>query len=200
MARPTTYDEDLRRRLLDATADQVDRNGPERASLREIARAAGTSTSAVYALFGGKEDLLAAVVADAFASFAAAQAQAAPGGLRTLGEAYRAWALEHPALYRLMFSGVLAAYEQADGSPDEALAPLIAALATRGADDPLTAALTVWAHVHGAVSLEFACVAPPDVDADIVYAAVLDAVERLWPVSAPAPAAPATPQPGHRGR
>jgi AcrR family transcriptional regulator len=133
MARPTTYDEDLRRRLLDAAAQQVDRDGPERTSLREIARTAGTSTSAVYALFGGKEDLLAAVVADAFASFAAAQAEAAPGGLRALGEAYRAWALEHPALYRLMFSGVLAAYEHTTESPDEALAPLVAALAARGA-------------------------------------------------------------------
>lgn len=185
MARPTTYDEDLRTRLLDAAADQVDRNGPERASLREIARAAGTSTSAVYTLFGGKEELLAAVVSSAFASFAAAQADAAPGGLRALGVAYRTWALEHPALYRLMFSGVLADYEQATGPTDESMTPLITALAARGADDPMTAALTVWAHVHGAVSLEFACVAPPEVDTDAVYTAVLDAVERLWPEVTP---------------
>lgn len=163
----------------------MDRTGPERASLREIARAADTSTSAVYALFGGKEELFAALVSSAFASFAAAQAEAAPGGLRALGLSYRAWAHEHPALYRLMFSGVLAGYEASDGPEDESLTPLVTALAARGAADPLTAALTVWAHVHGAVSLEFACVAPPGVDTDAVYTAVLDDVERRWPEVTP---------------
>jgi AcrR family transcriptional regulator len=185
MARPTTYDDDLRARLLEATAEQVDRTGPARASLREIARAAGTSTSAVYTLFGGKDELLGALVQSAFTSFATAQGQAAPQGLRALGEAYRAWALEHPALYRLMFSGVLADYERPSDASDDALAPLVQALAARGAADPLAAAYAVWAHVHGAVGLEFAGVAPPEVDYDAVYATVLDSVESLWPAVTP---------------
>ena len=179
MARPSTYDEALRSRLLAATADAVAADGPDRVSLRDVARAAGTSTSAVYTLFGGKDELLAAVIADGFGSFAASQRAAEPAGLRALGIAYRTWAHEHPSLYRLMFGGALASYE-GEGST-EALDPLIGALAVRGARDPLGAALTVWAHVHGAVSLEFACVAPPEIDADAVYADVLDAIERLWP-------------------
>lgn len=181
MARPSTYDDALRTRLLEATADAVAADGPERVSLRDVARAAGTSTSAVYTLFGGKDDLLAAVIADGFASFAGAQRDAAHGGLRALGVAYRAWALAHPSLYRLMFGGLLASYE-GDGTND-ALDPLITALAERGAADPLAAALVVWSHVHGAVSLEFACVAPPEIDTDTVYSDVLDAVERLWPAA-----------------
>jgi AcrR family transcriptional regulator len=179
MARPPVYDDALRANLLAATADAVAAEGPDRVSLREVARAAATSTSAVYALFGGKDELLAAVIADGFASFAASQRDAEPEGLRALGEAYRAWAHEHPSLYRLMFGGALASYE-GEGTED-ALDPLIRSLARRGAADPLAAALTVWAHVHGAVSLEFASVCPPAVDADAVYAGVLDAIERLWP-------------------
>jgi AcrR family transcriptional regulator len=181
MARPSVYDDALRDSLLAATADAVAADGPDRVSLREVARAAGTSTSAVYTLFGGKDELLAAVIADAFASFAASQRDAEPDGLRALGGAYRAWAHEHPSLYRLMFGGALASYE-GEGTED-ALDPLIRSLARRGAADPLAAALTVWAHVHGAVSLEFAGVCPPAVDPDGVYAGVLDAIERLWPGS-----------------
>ncbi len=179
MSRPTSYDEATRARLLAATADSVAADGPDRVSLREVARTAGTSTSAVYALFGGKDELLGAVIADGFASFASAQRAAESDGLHALGLAYRTWAHEHPSLYRLMFGGALASYE-GEGAMD-ALDPLIAALAARGAEDPAAAALVVWAHVHGAVSLEFACVAPPAVDPDAVYADVLDAVERLWP-------------------
>ncbi|MDL9978958.1 TetR/AcrR family transcriptional regulator [Microbacterium sp. ASV49] len=179
MARPSTYDDALRTRLLEATADAVAADGPERVSLRDVASAAGTSTSAVYTLFGGKDGLLAGVIADGFASFAAAQRDAAPGGLRALGLAYRSWAHTHPSLYRLMFGGALASYE--GERANDALDPLIDALAARGAADPLAAALVVWSHVHGAVSLEFACVAPPEIDTDAVYADVLDAIERLWP-------------------
>ena len=103
MARPTVYDDDLRTRLLEETAEVIDRDGPDRVVLREIARAAGTSTSAIYTLFGGKTELLAAVIEHAFRSFGDAQLTAEPQGLRALGEAYRAWSLAHPALFRLMF-------------------------------------------------------------------------------------------------
>ncbi|NNC12568.1 TetR/AcrR family transcriptional regulator [Planctomonas sp. JC2975] len=178
MSRPPSYDDALRSRLLAATAERVATQGPDRVSLREVAGDAGTSTSAVYSLFGGKQELLTAVIVDGFASFTAAQLAAEPQGLRALGLAYRSWAKENPALYRLMFGGALAGYE-GHGSND-ALGPLIRTLAARGALDPLGAALTVWAHVHGAVSLEFACVAPAEIDQDAVYVDVLDAVERLW--------------------
>jgi len=180
MARPPVYDDALRSRLLEATAELVDRVGPERVTLRDAARAAGTSTSAVYAFFGGRDELLGAVVAEAFTSFAAEQSRAEGEGLRSLGYAYRDWAKRHPARYRLMFGGALASFDGGIDS-DRSLEPLMRALAARGATDPLAAAVSVWAHVHGAVSLEFACVAPPEADWDAVYETVLDDVERAWP-------------------
>lgn len=80
MARPPLYDDALRDRLLAATAEMVDDKGPERISLRDIAQNAGTSTSAVYALFGGKAELLVSVIEHGFASFGEAQATAESEG------------------------------------------------------------------------------------------------------------------------
>lgn len=162
----------------------VDDKGPERISLRDIAQRAGTSTSAVYALFGGKTELLVAVIEHGFASFGEAQAAAEPDGLRDLGLAYRTWAMENPALYRLMFGGAVATEDcrPDDATMSTAMAPLVRALAAR-VEEPevMAAALTVWAQVHGAVSLELAGVAPPVVPWDSVYGAVVDAVERAFP-------------------
>src|SRR6478735_1068755 len=107
MARPVVHDDALRRRLLDTAASLIARDGAAGVSLRGLAAAAGTSTTAVYSLFGGKAELLSAVLDDGFASFAASQQEAAAGGLEALGRAYRAWALEHPVLNGLMFGGSL---------------------------------------------------------------------------------------------
>lgn len=193
MARPITHDATLRSRLIDVASAMIDRDGPDRFSVREVAGGAGTSTSAVYSLFGSKAELITAVVADSFASFARAQRAAEPGGLRALGEAYRAWALRHPDRYRLMFSGAIAGAPHGatsvDGNsePDpelDALLPLARTLT--GADRvdegvDLRSTLAVWAQVHGAVSLELARVAPPWIDTDAVYAAVLDAIAAVHP-------------------
>lgn len=199
MARPITHDANLRARLIDVASAMIDRDGPERFSVREVAGGAGTSTSAVYSLFGSKADLITAVVADSFASFALAQREAEPRGLRALGEAYRAWALQHPDRYRLMFSGAIAdaphgittdgGATDGGGDPEsdpelDALLPLARTLT--GADRvdesvDLRSTLAVWAQVHGAVSLELARVAPPWIDTDAVYAAVLDAIAAVHP-------------------
>jgi len=184
MARPALYDDALRRRLLDATARMVDERGVEGISLREIAQGAGTSTSAVYALFGGRAELLVAVIDHGFASFGQSQASTEPDGLRALGLAYRAWATANPALYRLMFGGAVTSEHC---HPDEAttgaaMMPLVRTLAERVDEtEVMPAALTVWAQVHGAVSLELASVAPVSVDWDAVYDRVVDAVERAFP-------------------
>lgn len=186
MARPAVYDDALRERLLITTAEMVIAKGAGRLSLRDIAQAAGTSTSAIYALFGGKAELLAAVINHGFASFAADQAAVASHGLRALGVAYRAWALANPALYRLMFGGSITA-ETEDCVPssevaDSAMDPLLHVLAPRVRPDELEgAAMAVWAHVHGAVSLELARVVPESIGGDATYDAVLDAIERAYP-------------------
>ena len=189
MARPVVHNDSLRQELLAATADLVDRDGPARVTLRDVASAAKTSTSAVYSLFGGKSRLLTAVVDDGFRSFRDSQVAAAPGGLQALGVAYRDWALEHQALYRLMFGGALAAYADCQPSPDaagDAMAPLIETVASAQAAGTLlmapvdVVAAAIWGQVHGLMSLELAQVGSPETDWAAVYAAALDAVARGW--------------------
>jgi len=185
MARPVSYDDALRTRLLEVTAEMVDHSGPERIGLRDIAHRAGTSTSAVYALFGGKAQLLVAVIEHGFASFGRMQAERESAGLRALGHAYRDWAKANPALYRLMFGGSITA--AAGCTPDTAITsaamePLTRALAARVSGDAVAAAaVTVWAQVHGAVALELAGVGPEVRDWDALYDSVIDAVERAFP-------------------
>lgn len=189
MARPVVHNDSLRQDLLAVAADLVDRNGPARVTLRDVAAAAGTSTTAVYSLFGGKSQLLTAVVEDGFRSFGDSQVAAAGGGLQGLGMAYRAWALEHQALYRLMFGGVLAAYVDCQPHPEaamDAMQPLMEAVASAQSAGTLLeapvelVAAAIWGQVHGLVSLELAQVGPPDANWAAVYASALDAVARGW--------------------
>jgi AcrR family transcriptional regulator len=154
-----------------------------------VASAARTSTTAVYSLFGGKSQLLTAVVDHGFRSFHDSQAAAAAGGLQGLGVGYRTWALEHPALYRLMFGGALAAYADCRPSPEAAagaMEPLMEAVASAQAAGALRTgpvdlvAFAIWGQVHGLVSLELAQVGPPDADWAAAYNSALDAVARGW--------------------
>lgn len=189
MARPIVHTESLRQELLAVTAELVDREGPSRVTLRDVATAAQTSTTAVYSLFGGKSQLLTAVVDDGFRSFHESQRAAAAGGMHALGVAYRAWAMEHHALYRLMFGGALAAYVDCGPSPDTAAAamtPLIEAVAsaqTAGAMRQASVeivATAIWGQVHGLVSLELAQLGSPETNWESVYSSALDAMARGW--------------------
>jgi AcrR family transcriptional regulator len=189
MARPVIHDQHVQDRLLAVTAELVDREGPARVTLRDVAAAADTSTTAIYSLFGGKAQLLTAAVDDGFRSFGDSQREAAKGGLLALGRAYRVWALEHPALYRLMFGGALAAYVDCSPTPEVAsnsMLPLVEAVVAaqqEGAlrkDDPALVAMAIWGQVHGLVSLELAQMNDPATDWAAIYEAALDSVARAW--------------------
>ena len=108
MGRPKIYDESLRRQLIALAAQAIAQGGPDALSLRRLASTAETSTTAIYTIFGSKDDLVAAVLEAASASLTAAQ-DAVPAtddplaDFAELGRAYRRWALEQPALYDVMF-------------------------------------------------------------------------------------------------
>src|SRR5689334_2429824 len=108
MPPPKVHDAALRTALLVQTSRLVAEHGPESVSVRAAASAAGTSTSAVYALFGSREVLLSAVVQEATARFADHLAAVTPtddpvDDLLALGLAYRDSALDDPHFYRVMF-------------------------------------------------------------------------------------------------
>ena len=86
----------------------LEESGPETLRARALTAEVGTSTQALYTLFGGMPGLFEALVADGFRRFAAYVA-AVPetddpvADFFAKGWAFVEWALTHPQLYRLMF-------------------------------------------------------------------------------------------------
>ncbi len=196
MVRPKTYDDELRAALVAQTAERIATVGHDGLSLREIAAATGTSTNAIYTIFGGKTELVDAVVRHADTSLAAVQARAARDGrtvadLRRLGYSYRAWSLANPALYEIMFGHRSLARGRAalpphSAEPPESMRPalrvvgnLIASGHVRDAGGPLPVATSIWATTHGIVSLEIAVWAGTPM-ADAMFTVQMDAIERGW--------------------
>ncbi len=60
----TSFADLKRRAILDAAMAEFEAKGPEKASLRAIAAAAGATTGAIYSMFDGKADLYAALLAE----------------------------------------------------------------------------------------------------------------------------------------
>jgi AcrR family transcriptional regulator len=157
--RPKTHDEALRVRLLDRAGELLSSEGPEALSLRRLAADVGTSTTAVYSLFGGKPALVRELYIAAFQRFGARLAAVGRTGepaedLVQLGMAYRTAALAEPHLYLIMFTKAVAGFEPDHEVAVQVLGPLVEVGRSARLPDPETAAMTVWGLVHGLVSLE----------------------------------------------
>mgnify|MGYP000291854452 CR=1 FL=1 len=158
----------LKQALLDKALDHLQQHGPEKISLRALARDVGVSQTAPYRHFEDKTALLAALATEGcmrlyVASNSVVELEgSAAEALQMLGRAYIHFALDNPELYRLMFGPIL--------SPDESFKELEAAagkafnvivsLVQRGISngefvnkDPLLVANSTWAMVHGISSL-----------------------------------------------
>jgi AcrR family transcriptional regulator len=160
---------DLRQALIEAGELLLAERGVEGFSLRECARRAGVSASAPAHHFGNATGLLTAIATLGFEGLAtaieAALGRAGPSPrarLQAIGHAYIAYALAHPARFRVVFgslpldrddAALLAARKRAY----ELLATSIAALpggAARPRDSAKADLVLAWSTVHG-----FACLA-----------------------------------------
>jgi AcrR family transcriptional regulator len=179
MPRTRTHDEALRAKLLSQAQTTLSTHGAAGLSLRTLARDCGTSTTAVYALFGGKRGLLTAVFDDAFGRLGHLLAEVVPGpdpiaDLVALATAYRRGALAEPHLFAVMFDGqtVLPAAAEARTAAGTALGPLREIVsravdegALRAGLDAGAASVTLWATVHGWATLQLRGFLPPGADA-----------------------------------
>ncbi|WP_197274373.1 TetR/AcrR family transcriptional regulator [Novosphingobium sp. AAP93] len=179
--------EDLAARLLEEAEALVRRDGPDGVALRELARACGSSTMAIYTLYGGKPGLMQALYAIGFARLHAyaLEVEEREVPLRWMVRqmlAYRRFALDHTGMYRLMFGGekrfsptgrhsqfVSLSVPVEDAYP--AFAALVDAVGTCLAHHRNTApapaevqdlAFLVWGQMHGLVGLEIAGYADPE--------------------------------------
>lgn len=170
MARPRSHDDTLRATLVELASRAVAEGGSRALSLRVVAAEAGTTTAAIYTLFGGRAGLVRAVVDEGFRRFAHHLAGVPRTGdpaadLIALGIAYRDNALDNPHFYRVMFTPppregappgdeIPAVVRPTFGVLRDAVARLPGATATE------ELALRLWSLVHGLVSLELAGLLP----------------------------------------
>jgi len=168
---------DVARALLDA-------EGPQALTMRRIAGVLGIKAPSLYKHLPDKAALEALVVAAGFAELAGTLAAAADGAdgadgsdgadgagrLAAIASAYRAYAVAHPHLYRLMNYQPLRRDLLPGGLEARAAQPLAEAA---GYDEARARAM--WAFAHGMVSLEIDGRFPPQADLDGAWRAGLAA-------------------------
>ncbi|RMX06455.1 TetR/AcrR family transcriptional regulator [Corticibacter populi] len=199
----TFHHGDLRAALVAEAIGILRREGVEALSLRGIARAAGVSQAAPYRHFADKAALLAEVSEQGFLLLQQRFAQCAqcvatpPARLRVLGEAYVTFALEEPALFRLMFgAGMRApashpAVPSGSSEPPAPAAPAApnaaasayaqlrdaVAMVVGGTSGPRqceAACVAAWSLVHGlsVLLIDEAGIAPAQPRADLVRSTI----------------------------
>ncbi|MEJ2867836.1 TetR/AcrR family transcriptional regulator [Actinomycetospora sp. OC33-EN08] len=105
-------------RILAAARTQLAEVGAAALSLRAVTREVGMVSSAVYRYFPSRDELLTALIIEAYdavgeAAEAAEQADAGSTGLErwvSVWRAVRAWAREHPAQYALIYGSPVPGY------------------------------------------------------------------------------------------
>ena len=119
--RPKQTDQhpDLQAAIKETAWKQIAENGGPTLSLRAIARELGITAPAIYNYFSRRDDLVTALIVDAFTSLAESQKASLhdlpendlPARLATLGLAYRDWAITYPQRYQLIFGTPIPGYE-----------------------------------------------------------------------------------------
>jgi AcrR family transcriptional regulator len=162
--------------IADTARALLDAEGPQALTMRRIASALGIKAPSLYKHVPDKAALEALVVAAGFAELSGTLAAAAADGadgtgkLAAIGRAYRAYAVTHPHLYRLMNYQPLRRDLLPAGLEARAAQPLAEAA---GYDEARARAM--WAFAHGMVSLEIDGRFPPQADLDEAWRAGLAA-------------------------
>jgi AcrR family transcriptional regulator len=199
-SRATYHHGHLRAALLHAAMDLLEERGETALSLRAVARRAGVSPAAPYRHYADREALVSAVAGVGYRELAERLAAAHPSPstpeqLASVAIAYVQFALERPALFRIMFG------EPCDRDNDERVAATAAvshylrAIVERTFPqaDAEALATAIWALVHGLALLHLdgkLDARTPAVVADRVTAAI----EAVLTVTAPTPPSGRTPR------
>jgi AcrR family transcriptional regulator len=98
---------DVRARIIAAAAELISSGGPDAATTRAVATAAGVQAPTLYRLFGDKRGLLAAVIEHVFRSYVSKKSARAPHpdplqDFREGWDMHVAFGLGHPGLFAIM--------------------------------------------------------------------------------------------------
>ncbi len=166
--------QETRERILDAARELFVRDGYEAVTMRKIADAIEYSPTAIYLHFPDQETLMRELCASDFLSLAKAFQRIAKepdpiARLLKVGHAYVDFGVKHPKHYELMFlrpathgPEEVKDWELRKGNPEEDAWAFLLATVTEAMQkgllrpehtDPILVAQSVWAAVHGVVSL-----------------------------------------------
>ncbi len=167
MGRPKEHDDATRNALVEQAGRLLQSEGIDALSLRRLANEAGTTTRAIYSLFGGKEGLLSAMyrqIGDTMTTLhlAVPERDDVIDELVELCRAYRQGVHKHPTLYPLLFGGVPGFTPTTDdeGQARKGFVRVLGAL-NRGIESEVfegrsaeVMGYQLWALVHGLATLE----------------------------------------------
>jgi AcrR family transcriptional regulator len=188
--------ERLRDEILEATAELIAELGSaEKVSTRAVAQRVGCSSPALYLHFPDKATLIYAVCEAQFNQMGTRidKAMADAGGdlidrLRAAAHAYVGFAVDHPVQYRIMMMdttyGALAQHTLVDLAAEAGMTSIVTTIQEAmdagilERDDPVLTGVTMWAAIHGIVSLRLA---KPNLDLPPLHELVDRCLDRnLW--------------------
>ncbi|MFD8986724.1 TetR/AcrR family transcriptional regulator [Streptomyces goshikiensis] len=160
MARKRYHHGDLRGALLEAAEALVRERGVDGWSLREASARVGVSPSAAYHHFGSRDELVSALSEVVLARLGnrlretmEAAPEQGPERLAACGRAYVTWAVEDPAVARLVFrGGATPAQSAVSPHPHDVLTTELDRLTDAGhlpSGARPGAEFVVWAAIHG---------------------------------------------------
>jgi AcrR family transcriptional regulator len=163
--------------IVAAARELLDEAGIEALTMRRIADRLGIRAPSIYKHIPDKQTLENVLISNGFEEsadvFAHAVNNAGDDPVMALGQAYRAFAREHPHLYRLMTERELDREHLTPGAEEASARPLVEALA---GDADLARA--TFAFAHGMTILELNGRFPPGADLDAAWSLGLGALVR----------------------
>ncbi|TDD84046.1 TetR/AcrR family transcriptional regulator [Actinomadura darangshiensis] len=179
------YRAQVRAEVKERAWEQIAAAGASALSLNAIAKQMGMSGPALYRYYANRDELITELIRDAYRSLADTlrAASEAGAGLAGLAHGLRAWALEDPQRYLLIYGTPVPGYHAPDeitGISQEIMATLLDACMAAPEKRPATAfdehleehrgwagdhpaptavlhrALSFWTRCHGVLSLEVA--------------------------------------------
>ncbi|QKW09856.1 TetR/AcrR family transcriptional regulator [Streptomyces sp. NA04227] len=148
---------DLRAACLRAARELLEEDGGAALSVRAVARRAGVSPTAPYRHYPDRESLVSALAAEGYRELAGYLAAAHPSpetvdDLAAIAVAYVRFAIEHPAMFRVMFAEPCDPNDAERVAATAAITEYVVDIVRRafpGAESAEALATAVWAFVHG---------------------------------------------------
>jgi AcrR family transcriptional regulator len=161
--------------IVRAGRDLLEADGLEQLTMQRVAQVVGVRAPSLYKHVRDRGELIRLIGSDVLAELGDRLGSASGSGdpradIRAIAQTFRAFALQHPESYRLLFARLPEAWRADPSLNAQAVAGLMSAVASlAGEEDQLEAARMVVAWAHGFVSMELAAAFRLGGDVDAAY-------------------------------